>query len=89
MIALDEFGCIPLDAEGGRLLFQVMSACYERQSMVITTNIEFGKWGTVLADEKLASALVDRVAHHGRLVEFGGESRRVSDSLMLGNSRER
>ena len=88
MIALDEFGYIPLDSEGGRLLFQVMSACYERQSMVITTNIEFAKWGTVLADEKLASALVDRVAHHGRLVEFGGESRRVSDSLMLGNSKE-
>lgn len=41
MIALDEFGHVPLDAEGGRLLFQVMSASYERQSMVINTNIEF------------------------------------------------
>lgn len=70
------------------LLFQVMSNCYERQSMVLTTNIEFGKWGTVLADDKLASALVDRIVHHGRLVEFKGESRRVTDSLMLGNRRE-
>ena len=88
ILIIDEMGYIPLDAEGGRLLFQVMSNCYERQSMIITTNIEFSKWGTVLADEKLASALVDRVAHHGRLVEFGGKSRRVIDSLMLGNRKE-
>ena len=88
LLILDEFGYIPLDSDGGRLLFQVMSNCYERQSMVITTNIEFSKWGTVLADEKLASALVDRVVHHGRLVEFGGQSRRVTDSLMLGNRKE-
>ena len=73
---------------GARLLFQVMSNCYERQSMVLTTNIEFGKWGAVLADDKLASALVDRIVHHGRLVEFKGESRRVADSLMLGNRKE-
>ena len=88
MLIIDEMGYIPLDADGGRLLFQVMSNCYERQSMIITTNIEFSRWGTVLADEKLASALVDRVAHHGRLVEFGGKSRRVTDSLMLGNRKE-
>ena len=88
VLIIDEMGYIPLDAEGGRLLFQVMSNCYERQSMIITTNIEFSRWGTVLADERLASALVDRVAHHGRLVEFGGKSRRVTDSLMLGNRKE-
>jgi DNA replication protein DnaC len=35
-----------------RLLFQVVSDCYERRSLVITTNIEFEKWGTVLADDK-------------------------------------
>ena len=88
LLILDEFGYIPLDSDGGRLLFQVMSNCYERQSMVLTTNIEFGKWDTVLADDKLASALVDRIVHHGRLVEFKGESRRVADSLMLGNRKE-
>ena len=88
VLIIDEMGYIPLDADGGGPLFQAMSNCYERQSMIITTSIEFSKWGTVLADEKLASALVDRVAHHGRLVEFGGKSRRVTDSLMLGNRKE-
>lgn len=61
-VILDEFGYIPLDSDGGGLLFQAKSNCYERQSMALTTNIEFGKWGAVLADDKLASTLVDRIA---------------------------
>lgn len=59
VILLDEFGYIPIDAEGARLLFQVVSASYETRSLIITTNIEFSKWGTVLADEKLAAAMVE------------------------------
>lgn len=55
---------------------------------MLTTNIEVGKWGTVLADDKLASTLVDGIVHHGGLVEFKGESRRVADSLVLGNRKE-
>lgn len=86
LLILDEFGYIPLDSDGGRLLFQVMSNCYERQSVVLTTNIEFGKWGTVLGDAHLATATVDRIMHHGRLVEFGGQSRRFEEALMMGRS---
>ncbi|MCL2137701.1 MAG: ATP-binding protein, partial [Coriobacteriia bacterium] len=52
--------------------------------IIFTTNIEFSKWGTVFADEKLAASIVDRIVHHGRLVEFGGPSRRLDSSLMLG-----
>ena len=44
------------------------------------------RWGTVFADDKLAAAIVDRVVHHGRLVEFGGPSHRLEESLMLGKS---
>ena len=88
LLILDEFGYVPIDIEGARLLFQVMSDCYERRSMVVTTNIEFSKWGVVLGDDKLASALIDRVVHHGRLVEFGGASRRMEDALMLGKERK-
>lgn len=56
--------------------------------MVLTTNIEFGKWGTVLADNKLASMLVNRIVHHGRMMGFKGESRRVADSIVLGKRKE-
>ena len=76
-----------MSQESARLLFQVMSDCYERRSLVITTNIEFSKWGVVFGDDKLASAIIDRIMHHGRLVEFGGASKRMENALMLGKSR--
>ena len=88
LIIIDELGYVPLSQESARLLFQVMSECYEKRSPVITTNIEFSKWGVVFGDDKLASAIIDRIMHHGRLVEFGGASKRMENALMLGKSRE-
>lgn len=84
VVILDEFGYIPIDINGARLLFQVISQSYERRSLVLTTNIEFSRWSTVFGDEKLAAAAVDRIVHHGRLIEFNGPSRRMNESLMLG-----
>ena len=54
--------------------------------MIFTTNVEFNRWGTVFADDKLAAAIVDRVARHGRLAGCGGPSHRPGESLMLGKS---
>ena len=86
LIIIDELGYVPLDQEGARLLFQVMNDCYEKRSLVITTNIEFSKWGVVFGDDKLASAVIDRIMHHGRLVEFNGASKRMEHALMLGKT---
>jgi len=83
LIILDEFGYIPFDPEGSRLLFQVISKCYETRSLVFTTNIEFSRWGTVLGDDKLAAATIDRVVHHGRLITFTGPNRRMEKALMM------
>lgn len=80
----DEFGYVPFDADGARLLCQAISESYERRAITSTTNIEFSEWGTVFADDRLAQAIVDRVVHHGRLVEFAGPSHRLESSLMLG-----
>ena len=88
LLILDEFGYVPIDIEGARLLFQVISDCYERRSLIITTNIEFSKWGTILGDDKMASAIIDRLVHHGRLVEFNGSSRRMDRALMLGKAEK-
>jgi len=86
LIIIDEFGYVPLDITGARLLFQVISDCYEKRSLILTTNIEFSKWGTVLGDDKLAAATIDRIVHHGRLVEFNGTSKRMDMALMLGKA---
>lgn len=86
LLVLDEFGYVPFDVDGARLPCQVISESYERRSVIFTTSVELGRWGTVFADDRLAAAIVDRVVHHGRLVEFGGSSHRLEESLMLGKS---
>lgn len=82
LLVVDELGFLPLDVDGARLLFQVVSQAYERQSIVFTTNLEFSKWGSVFGDAQMAAAVIDRVVHHGRLLEFRGESYRVRHALM-------
>lgn len=61
------------------------SAC-EKRSVIVMTNITFSKWDTVFGDDKLASAVIDRVVHHGRLVEFNRTSHRMDAALMLGRT---
>lgn len=50
--------------------------------MVITTNLEFSRWGSVFGDDRMAAAVIDRIVRHGRLVQFRGESYRVRHALM-------
>ena len=50
--------------------------------MVITTNLEYSRWGSVFRDDQMAAAVIDRIVHHGRLVQFRGESYRVRHALM-------
>lgn len=81
-LILDEWGYIPIDAEGAKLLFQVVADCYEKRSVIITTNLEFGKWNGIFYDEKLTGAILDRVIHHSHLIIFNRESYRKKHSLM-------
>ena len=69
-------------AGGARLLFQVFADAYKGQSVVITTNLEFSRWRSVFGDDQMVAAMIDRIVHHGRLVQFRGESYRVRHVLM-------
>lgn len=89
MIILDEWGYLPTDPDGAKLLFRVVSMCYERISLVLTTNIEFSRWGSIFNDEDMAKAMLDRVIHHGRLVTYDRESYRVKHALMRGEGASR
>lgn len=82
ILVIDEFGYLPIDTEGARLLFQVISDAYEKRSLILTTNLEFARWGTVFGDDQMAAAVIDRIVHHGRLLQFRGESYRVKHALM-------
>ena len=82
LLILDEWGYLPLHQEGARLLFDIVSSCYETKSVIITTNIEFGRWKGFLFDEKLTAAIVDRLVHHSHMLVFTGKSFRMANSLM-------
>lgn len=82
LLIIDEFGYLPIDDEGARLLFQVIADGYEKRSLVVTTNLEFKRWGMVFGDENMAAAVIDRLVHHGRLLQFRGQSYRVKNALM-------
>ncbi|MGG1940427.1 IS21-like element helper ATPase IstB [Paenibacillus polymyxa] len=72
LLILDEWGYIPVDKEGSQLLFRVIADSYESRSLVITTNLEFSKWGSAFTDDQMAAAMIDRLAHHGHLLVFEG-----------------
>lgn len=82
LLICDEWGYVPLEREGAQLLFQVVSDCYERRSIIITTNHPFSSWVTVFYDEQMTAAIIDRLVHYGYLIIFDGPSNRVRDSLM-------
>ena len=86
MLVIDELGFLPLDPDGAKLLFQVVSQAYERQTLVITTNVEFSLWGSTFGDDQMAAAVIDRLIHHGRMLRFHGEPWRVAHSLMSGTT---
>lgn len=64
LIICDEWGYVPLDRDGSKLLFQVISECYEQRSVIITTNLEFSKWVHIFYDEQMTSAMIDLLVHH-------------------------
>ena len=82
LLICDERGYVPVSRDGAQLSFQVVSACYEKRSMAIITNREFGRWVNIFLDQTMTTALIDRMVHHGHVLIFDGESHRVKNSLM-------
>jgi DNA replication protein DnaC len=78
LLLLDELGYLPIDKRGADLLFQVVAARYETGSIVISTNRTFREWGTLFdVDNTLATALIDRLMHHGEAIVIQGDSYRM------------
>ena len=77
LLLIDELGYIPFEREATDLLFQVIARRYERKSVGITTNLAFPDWIQVFPDAMAASAIVDRLVHHGTIFELEGESHRL------------
>ena len=75
------------DREEMEVLFTLLSERYERQSVIITTNLVFAEWANVFVDPKMTTALLDRLTHHCHIVETGNESYRFRHSSQTAKAR--
>lgn len=81
LIILDEMGYVPFSKETAELLFQLITDWYEQKSVIITSNLESSQWNRIFSDTRLTAALVDRVIHHAHILNFTGDSFRVTHAL--------
>src|SRR6516165_8167441 len=79
LIVVDEVGYIPFDPEAANLMFSLVSARYERASMIVTSNKPFSGWGEIFGDEVVAAAMIDRLVHHAEILALKGDSYRLKD----------
>lgn len=83
VLVVDEVGYLPLDRVEANMVFQLVSRRYERGSIILTSNKSFTEWGSVLGDDVLATAILDRLLHHCDVLSINGPSYRLKDRLAL------
>jgi len=58
-------------------MFELVSARYEKASMIVTSNKPFSKWGEIFGDDAVATAMIDRLVHHADILSLKGDSYRL------------
>jgi DNA replication protein DnaC len=84
VLIIDEMGYLPLDELGATIFFQLVSARYERGSIILTSNKSYGDWGGIFGDPIIATAILDRLLHHSTTINIRGESYRLKDRRRAG-----
>ncbi|HRT61990.1 MAG TPA: IS21-like element helper ATPase IstB [Syntrophales bacterium] len=79
LVIVDEAGYLPVDSREAYLFFQFISYRYEKSSTIITSNKSFGDWQELFGDAVIASAILDRLLHHCRVINIRGHSYRLKE----------
>ena len=77
LVVVDEVGYLPVSSQEAYLFFQFVSHRYERSSTIITSNKSFGDWQELFGDAVIATAILDRLLHHCRVINIKGHSYRL------------
>ena len=81
LLIIDEIGYLPIEKEDAILFFQLIDMRFEKKSIILTTNINFGDWDNVFYDAVVADAILNRVLHHSHVVSITGDSYRLKDII--------
>ena len=87
LLIIDEVGYTRLSQEQAQALFELVTARYERSSIILTSNLSFAEWGALLGDDVLATALLDRLLHHAEVISINGRSYRMRQRMAADQSR--
>jgi DNA replication protein DnaC len=85
LLVIDEVGYLRLTPSQAQQLFDLVTARYEQAPMILTSNRSFAEWGTLLGDDVLATALLDRLLHHAEVIPITGPSYRMKDRRLPGS----
>jgi len=83
LIIIDEVGYIPFDQDAANLFFQLVASRYEQGSIMVTSNLPFGRWGETFSDDVVAAAMIDRLVHHAEVLTLTGDSYRTRQRRAL------
>ncbi len=84
LLIVDELGYLPFEPNAAHLFFQLVSRCYERGAILITSNRSVGEWDTVFGDPVVATAILDRLLHHSHVITIRGDSYRLREKRRSG-----
>jgi len=84
LLIIDEIGYLPFDMEASNLFFRLISMRYEHASTIFTSNKSYGEWGEIFGDPVIATAILDRILHHGMTLNIKGESYRLRKRKKVG-----
>lgn len=88
LLIVDELSYLKMDREKESLFFQVIRQRYEKNSLIVTTNLPMGRWDELFTGQLAATAILDRLVHHCHVMSITGDSYRVKGSKQNVNGKE-